>query len=131
MVADIPIVGLGKMERERRAMVLIDDSLQREKKKNYWNYLMGKMRCVSPDEQVRLLPTLNTFDNVAMGVYEVRFAEECIGIKQGMGFVEWDGRDLEEQFDGRLEFTIACDHDAMYINRRQSLCMLHVYSLLL
>jgi hypothetical protein len=39
-------------------MVLIDDSLKREKK-NYWDYLMGKMRRVSPDEQVRLLPTLN------------------------------------------------------------------------
>jgi len=31
-------------------------------KKNYWNYLTGKMRRVSPDEQVRLLPTLNRGD---------------------------------------------------------------------
>jgi hypothetical protein len=35
---------------------LIDSLLEEEKKKNYWNYLMGKMRRVSPDEQVRLLP---------------------------------------------------------------------------
>jgi hypothetical protein len=35
---------VGLAERGRRAMVLIDASLEREKKKNYWNYLMGKMR---------------------------------------------------------------------------------------